>query len=277
MSKSTLLLLLLLFSPALAEPTLSVMGNAEQGWPLFVTVTAEPGATATIEWADEEFDLTEGDDQGQLRTVLPVPRDLAPGKHELVVRLADGQTLSRTIPVKSRNYGSQSITLPESTLANYDNPQNKADDEAILEALKPFDPEQRWHGQFHYPVEAPESTGYGLRRTYNGWKKSWHKGLDLAGWEGEAVLAPADGVVLHTARGIVNGNTVVISHGLGVGSSYFHMNSIAVREGQKVSYELETGRDGFDLPLGALGDDLPLLRGLAFIVEPTLGEGVDRA
>ena len=25
------------------------------------------------------------------------------------------------------------------------------------------------------------------------------------------------------------------------------------------------------------GDDLPLLRGLAFIVEPTLGEGVDRA
>lgn len=171
---------------------------------------------------------------GGWETVLPVGID-SRGRKDLRVRLADGGELARSIQVSPRDYGHQSITLSESTLASYDDPQNKADDEAILKALLSDVRARLFEDDFVYPVDAPQSTGFGLRRLYNGWKKGWHKGLDLAGWEGQTVVAPAEGVVLHTARGIVNGNTVVLSHGGGVGTSYFHLSEIWVREGQRVS------------------------------------------
>ncbi len=229
------LLFLALTAACLASPSLSLQGNTDQGWPLFLAVQGvEPGVIGLVRWADEEFSLTPADEEGKMRTVLPVLHGMSPGRHQLLVELSSGERLSRTVPVRKRDYGHQSISLNPTTLASYDEPQNKADDEKILEALQPFTGQKRWNGQFVLPVQAPQTTGYGLRRTYNGWKKGWHKGLDLAGWEGEPVKAPAAGVVIHTARGIVNGNTVVLDHGLGVGSNYLHLDQILVKEGDRL-------------------------------------------
>lgn len=232
--RTLLALLLCLTLPALGQE-LSLQGNPHQGFALFLRVKgAAPGTQGTVRWLNQEYPLSAAGDDGVMSTVLPVDIDAPVKVNPLVVELDDGSRLERKVPVKARHYGHQSISLNPATLASYDDPQNKADDEAILAALAPFEETQLWTGDFTVPVKAPETTGFGLRRTYNGWKKGWHKGLDLAGWEGEAVLAPADGVVLHTARGIVNGNTVVLGHGLGVGSSYLHLDSIDVREGQRV-------------------------------------------
>ncbi|GMU51384.1 MAG: hypothetical protein AMXMBFR33_05300 [Candidatus Xenobia bacterium] len=239
-----LLLLIVLAAPGLAQ-SLSVMGNPRQGDPLFVSVQGVPsGTTGTLRWANLRFELSPGDEQGVMRTVAPVPVDLAPGSHLMVAELSDQTRLERKVPIKKRPFPSQEIWLSEATLASYSTPQNKADDEAILEALKPFEPQRLWSGSFLLPCQAPQTTGFGAKRLYNGWKRSYHKGLDLAGWEGQEVLAPADGVVLHTAQGIVNGNTVVLGHGLGLGTSYFHLSSIEVEEGQTVKRGQVIGRVG---------------------------------
>ena len=237
----SLLLLLLLCSPLWAQPSLSVSGNPYQGSVLFVRVAGdEGGAAPTVTWEGKSWKLCPGSEGWE--TVLAVGIDSS-GPKPLKVQLADGSALQRTIKVMTRDYGHQSISLSESTLAGYDDPQNKADDDAILRALL-ADTRERLFGDFIYPVDAPQSSGFGLKRTYNGWKKGWHKGLDLAGYEGDTVVAPADGVVLHTALGVVNGNTIVLSHGDGVGSSYFHLSRIDVRQGQTV-------RQGD--PIGAVG------------------------
>ncbi len=225
---------MLLDAAALADPTLSVTGNTYQGSALFVRVQDVQGDTApTAVWEGKTWNLV-GSAQGGWETVLPVGIDTL-GQQSLKVSLADGTVWQRALTVAPRNYGRQSISLSASTLASYDDPQNKADDEAILKALLADSRPRQFQGNFIYPVDAPQSTGFGLKRTYNGWKKSWHKGLDLAGWEGETVVAPADGVVIHTARGIVNGNTIVVSHGDGVGTSYFHLSRISVQVGDQVS------------------------------------------
>lgn len=226
-----LVLTLLVLSTCLAEPTLSVTGTPYEGSSLFLRVVdyegeEPPGAV----FEKTTYTFVKGD-QGW-ETVLPLSIDSG-GLQSLSVTAGD-KSWDRSFKVKSRHYGHQSISLNPSTLASYDDPKNKADDEAILAALEADGTERLFGKDFLIPVNARESTGFGLRRTYNGWRKGWHKGLDLAGWEGEAIKSPSDAVVIHTARGIVNGNTVVLSHGAGVGSVYMHMNSIQVREGQKV-------------------------------------------
>lgn len=236
------LLCLLLTLSASAQPSLSVRGNTFEGSALFLRILGESGEQAPKVTIEGQTYLATPAEAGW-EIVVPLSVD-SEGRQELVVETASGQRWMRRLKVKSRNYGHQSITLSASTLAGYDNPRNKADDAAILEALQKDTTARMFDSNFLIPVRAPETTGYGLKRTYNGWKKGWHKGLDLAGWEGEAVVAPADAIVLHTARGIVNGNTVVLSHGAGVGSSYFHLNSIRVKEGQTVKAGTTIGTVG---------------------------------
>lgn len=226
-------------------------GNPVQGNPLFVTVTAEPEQSVEVEWVDLKIPKLKTDKKGSLRFLVPVPVDTKTGSHSLQVKLGqaeEGQpeavVLSKKIVVTHRPFPTQYLTIPASTLASYDNPQNKADDKAILDSMKPFDRVQHWSTQFSIPVEARESTGFGQKRLYNGWKKGWHKGLDLAGWEGQPVLAPGGAKVLHTARGIVNGNTVVLGHGMGLATVYMHLNSIDVQAGSGVEEGHQIGTVG---------------------------------
>jgi len=231
-----LLLLVLLTRPAAAqELALRVAGTPRQGGVLFVAVTgASPQATGEVRWGNRSYPMAPAGADGTLRTVLPVPVDLRAGDNTLRVTVAPGGIVERRVRVSSRWFSTQYITLSPSTLASYDTPRNRADDKKILDVLTVLDPEQRWRGDFSAPCIARQSTPFGVKRLYNGWKKGWHKGQDLAAAEGTPVRAPASGVVLLTARGIVNGNTIVVGHGLGVGSSYFHLSRIAVKIGQPV-------------------------------------------
>lgn len=231
-----LLMLVLMTCPAGAEALqLRVAGTPRQGGVLFVAVSgATPQATGEVRWGNKSYPMAAAGEDGTLRTALPVPVDLRAGNHALRVTVAPGGVVERTVRVASRWFPTQYITLSPATLASYDTPRNRADDKKILDALTRFDAEQQWKGDFRAPCVARQSTAFGVKRLYNGWRKGWHKGQDLAAAEGAPVHAPASGVVLLTARGIVNGNTIVLGHGLGVGTSYFHLSRIGVKMGQRV-------------------------------------------
>jgi murein DD-endopeptidase MepM/ murein hydrolase activator NlpD len=236
---------LLLGGPAWAQTTaaLSVKGNVVQGNPLFISVVGQPESAGEVHWAGQTFRVGRSDRQGRLRAVLPVPVDGPTGAQSMTVKLGD-EEVQRSFTISPRSFPLQRLWINANTLASYDNPQNRADDEAILKVARQPDSILHWSGNFKYPIQAPETTGFGDRRVYNGWKKSWHKGLDLGGWEGQGVHAPAAGTVVHTARGLVNGNTIVISHGLGLTTEYYHLQSIDVSEGEPVEAGQVIGKVG---------------------------------
>lgn len=230
---ASLTLLVALLSTSLwAEPTLSVSGNAYQGSALFLRLSgSDSPQTPTASFNGDTYNLVQNAN-GSWETVVAIDIDAKPTL-TLVVKHGDSSH-TRTVAIKKRNYGYQELWISESTLANYDTPQNKADDKAIIDALKSDREPRLFTGDFVQPVDAPETTGFGQKRLYNGWRKGWHKGQDLGGWEGEPVVSPADGVVILTSRGVVNGNTLVLSHGAGVGSVHIHLDSIQVTQGQRV-------------------------------------------
>lgn len=106
----------------------------------------------------------------------------------------------------------------------------------------------RWKGRFAWPLSfTPTVTSpFGASRVYNRGEAAWvHKGLDLRCADGDAVAAAGDGVVrLARRRLALTGGTVLVDHGYGLVSAYFHLSRVAVRAGQAVSQGTLLGLSG---------------------------------
>ena len=92
-----------------------------------------------------------------------------------------------------------------------------------------------WAQPFQWPREDRLTSLFGTRRTYGTTLASYHAGLDIAGLEGAPVLAAASGTVVLAEPLQVRGNAVIIDHGAGVMSGYFHLSAMHVATGDRVS------------------------------------------
>ena len=61
-----------------------------------------------------------------------------------------------------------------------------------------------------------------------------HKGLDLGGYTGMPIIAPADGKVVYAGMRGGFGITVVLDHGYGVQTHFGHLSALHVEYGQNV-------------------------------------------
>jgi murein DD-endopeptidase MepM/ murein hydrolase activator NlpD len=76
--------------------------------------------------------------------------------------------------------------------------------------------------------------GFGYRTDPFTLKRQFHNGLDIATSYGNPIVAPADGIVVETKTDRMTGRAVVISHGWGVTTHFFHLDKWLVRPGQKL-------------------------------------------
>ena len=110
-------------------------------------------------------------------------------------------------------------------------------------------PKQYWRGKFIYPVKNPRIISeFGKKRRYyiggSYLYQRFHYGIDLYGKKGTEVFAPNSGIVVFTGKRITTGNTIVIDHGLGVFSLFFHLCEIDVKPGDFVSKGCLIGKVG---------------------------------
>jgi hypothetical protein len=108
--------------------------------------------------------------------------------------------------------------------------------EKIPPLFETFDTERYWEGVFDVPAEGRVSTEFGTIRYTNGnyANSRSHNGMDIAAPEGSPVRAPNAGRVVMAERLLNTGNTVVIEHGGGLKSYYFHMSRLDVNPGDTV-------------------------------------------
>ncbi|PSM52617.1 zinc metallopeptidase, M23 family [Campylobacter blaseri] len=88
--------------------------------------------------------------------------------------------------------------------------------------------------KFIYPMDSQITSDYGNARVFNGSLKSYHSGTDFRAAEGTKIKASNDGVVKIAKDRYYAGGSVVIDHGGGVYSQYYHMSKIYVKVGQSV-------------------------------------------
>ncbi|MDP3300580.1 MAG: M23 family metallopeptidase [Sulfuricurvum sp.] len=121
----------------------------------------------------------------------------------------------------------------------------KAEAEAIYNHITP---ERYWNKPFVRPIDSITTSEYGSARTYNGVLKSYHGGVDFRAKIPLPVLASNDGVVVLVKERYYSGGTVIIDHGEGVYSCYFHLSEFNVKvgdpviQGQNIALSGATGR-----------------------------------
>jgi hypothetical protein len=104
-----------------------------------------------------------------------------------------------------------------------------------------------WRQAFIWPAKGRLSGRFGSQRIYNGVPGSYHSGLDVAtGDSGTPFVAPADGmVVLAASRPFsLEGNLLMIDHGMGLNSAFLHCSQLLVRVGDRVRQGQVIGRIG---------------------------------
>jgi murein DD-endopeptidase MepM/ murein hydrolase activator NlpD len=156
------------------------------------------------------------------------------------------RSFTQDIVVAPREYGTQYITIPEE-ISYLLAPEIRANEDQFLDTLyTQFTPEIYWEGAFQYPVTSTVVTAsYGDARSYNeGPIEIFHTGVDFAGGIGTPILAPAAGVVVYSEPLELRGNTVIVDHGLGIMTAYFHLSEINVAVGDTVAAGQQLGLGG---------------------------------
>lgn len=153
---------------------------------------------------------------------------------------------SRELRFGSREYGVQSIKVDESMVTLSPRNQERVDREnrAILDVLAGRSAERLWSAPFRLPVSGDITGPFGVRRQYNGKPKGYHNGVDISAPRGVKVEAAARGRVALAGDYYMTGRTVVLDHGLGLHTAYFHMDATTVTPGEVV----EAGA-----PIGVVG------------------------
>jgi murein DD-endopeptidase MepM/ murein hydrolase activator NlpD len=142
-----------------------------------------------------------------------------------------------SIVVQPRTFPLQRLTLPAPMVDLSPEAERRAAAEAArLRALyQTVTPERLWNQPFARPVAGDvPGTGFGSRRIINGQPRMPHSGVDFAADQGAAVLAANRGRVALVGDFFFAGRLVVLDHGLGLYTLYFHLERIDVEEGALV-------------------------------------------
>ncbi len=220
----------------------------QQGQTLLVRVRLAAPARLTVSF--EGLRLPMVSDGEFFWGVAPVGALVPPGRKGLQVQTSvDNQTTEVTWPVWviQGDYPVQYIVLPPSKGDLLDPQKLQEERERLAKVWVESADQPLWHGPFVTPL-APgfaTSSPFGARRSYNGGPvNSYHEGHDFSAPEGTPVVAPAAGRVMLAEPLTVRGNAVIIDHGLGVHTGYWHLSRIEVVPGQAVDVGDVIGRVG---------------------------------
>lgn len=221
-----IMMLLALPVAAKADPRISLDGTFLQGG--FAHGVAPPGTTLVYGGIDVRVG-PEG------RFLIGFHRD-EPAETRLIAMLPDGARVELPLSIAQRAYDIQRIDgLPKDKVTP---PQAVLDrisaDAAQVRAARAQDSAETWYDSgWIWPAIGRISGVYGSQRVLNGQPRQPHYGIDIAAPTGTPVVAPADGTVsLIHADMYFSGGTIMIDHGRGLASTFLHMETIAVSEGQ---------------------------------------------
>lgn len=142
----------------------------------------------------------------------------------------------RTVRVRPDERPVEQLTLSPEVLA-VSTPEGKEREARTLAAAYERAARERlWRDPFRLPVEGSGTSGFGRARQYGpGGNVSRHQGEDVGVPEGTPVYATNAGEVRIADTYPIKGGWVMIDHGAGVSSHYFHLSALHVEKGQTVA------------------------------------------
>ena len=228
--RATILAVLALVSTASADPRVTVTPKvARPGDAVLVTVT---GAKAMPKGEAGGSALKFFAARRGYQAVFAIGLDAKPEPISVAI---DGAAKPALVKVKAVTFPETNVIVEEE-MANPPKPERDridADNKAILDSVA-----ATGAPQFVKPFLRPAgkvTSIFGEWRTFNDGHKSQHLGFDVTGREGAKIAAINAGTVVLVRDGFLTGNSVVIAHGGGIASAYYHLSKALVAEGDVVA------------------------------------------
>jgi murein DD-endopeptidase MepM/ murein hydrolase activator NlpD len=146
-------------------------------------------------------------------------------------------TMTEALTVTKGNYGAYNIVVSPQRQNLLDPVLAQSEREIVNGVFAGESPERYWVHAFRLPMAGePRTTApFGQRRSYGGGPvTSYHAGHDYGADEGTPILAPITGTVALAEPLQIRGQAVILDHGLGVFSGFWHLSRIDVEVRQVV-------------------------------------------
>jgi murein DD-endopeptidase MepM/ murein hydrolase activator NlpD len=155
-----------------------------------------------------------------------------------------------TLRIKSKSFKKEAFSVASGfdQLSPETLERIRDDQEQFSSAYTSSTPERLWEGVFVLPVSSEVTSPFGYRRVINGTPRAPHTGVDLKAAVGTPVVAPNHGRVVLLGDFFFSGQSVVLDHGGGLYTMYFHLaeykveKGVPVRKGDVIGLSGMTGR-----------------------------------
>ena len=191
-----------------------------------------------------------------LRALVPIPVGTPSGPRALGVEIIARRGRQRVplqVSIGERAYPGRTIVLPAVQRGLQLLPASVRDGRRLLLALRSGSSGAS-PSLLLSPLAAAPAMGFGGAESFVGTAPfesvvdsifgEYHRGLDYAVPVGTPFSAPASGTVSLAAPLRLSGQTLVIDHGQGVASAFYHLSRIDVMEGQLVESQQSLGLSG---------------------------------
>lgn len=181
-------------------------------------------------------------EMGVYRTLIGIHAMAAPGLYPLALKAVQNGglvSLRCMVQVVAGPFGVQYLDFADDKAQLLDPALVAAEAERIEALTRLATMPGVWQGPFAVPLagEPDISTLFGVRRAYGAGSPvdGYHSGIDYSVDGGVAVYCPAPGRVVLAEPLQVRGLAVIVDHGRGVMSGYWHLSQVNVTAGQQVT------------------------------------------
>jgi len=214
--------------------------NPRVGDVAWILVKDAPEA-ATVEGSIDGKPLTFFPYAGGQAALVGIDLETKPGTHAWRVGVVEAGREPRSaqgkVKIVRRDFHVERLTVPN-TMVDLDPETERravAEGKQLAALYRTITPERMWRGKFTAPVGTNGAgKGFGARRIINGQPRSPHSGSDFSAPKGTPVVAANAGKVALVAEFFFPGRLVILDHGLGLYTAYFHLDTTAVNEGERV-------------------------------------------
>ena len=192
--------------------------------------------------------------RGIFTALVGVDLEAVPGLAKVAVKATDGAGTVRDteiiLNIKAGAFQRESFSVPPELdqLSPDVLERIRHEHEQLSNSFTTSAPRPLWDGPFLPPVSGHITSPFGFRRIINGIPRAPHSGVDLKALQGTEVLAPNHGRVVLIGDFFFSGRSLVLDHGGGLYTMYFHLSDskvdtgMEVRKGDVIALSGMTGR-----------------------------------
>lgn len=239
MKKIALFSLLFFTLLAFASPTTEVF-SVENGKSIYLEIEKDDKTYTAVRFLKKEYPLYKHPvKDSAFYALIPVSYYAKVQKQKLCVKyIKDSKKGDFCVDffVKKGDYKKEQL-LVESSKVTLSKKNKKRASKEYKEAMKIY----RTHTKKSYlksgfilPMKSKITSEFGKARVYNGKLKGYHGGTDYRANIGTPVKASNDGVVVLAKDRFYAGGSVLIDHGHGIYSCYYHLSKFKCKKGDRI-------------------------------------------